>query len=782
MIAPSNEHKWSDDRPGKDPEKHDAFGRSPFAKRIADEIRAWHQKESLVISVNGTWGSGKTTLANFIVHFLEKAPQSAQGKPPEVIRFNPWRWSGQEKVMEAFFEEVGSVLRKGRLFGSWNSQALAKLWSRIETITIKGGASIESVQRDLTAFFAITAGGTGVLPLLTQNELLQTSISGLSVLLLSLATLCAAVAPFASKIAGFFRFLAQRTESLEEIRQELREELGKCPAPLVVVIDDVDRLISEEIRTLFQIIKVNADFPNVIYLLLYEKAVVAKALDGVVDGRGEDFLKKIVQVELPVPAPAQGALEKVFVDEIEPLLKKCTMRWDKERWDKVFRDVLMPYYRQPRDIKRLGGLVEFFLEGHINNGVLEVNFIDLVLLETLRLFETEIYDHICGSLRKRPDFFTEHLFYKKHERTAFSIELEKVFKERGRSDDGREKVERLVFQLFPQAIPKFEPRADHDTQMERELRICSAKHFPRYIHLNPEPYTVSQSFMTRFFDSRNDIGAFIEHLEEADQGGFLYDLCHRLLAVVDEFPVDLLKPFLSALLDAEAKISEKPKTLLSDDFEFLQLRLASILLQRVSNLDDRVTMLREAIKGARSTEAPAKLLDYLQPDKESQELGRSPVIPQEMLVNLRREFLPRLREYANSGRLLESESAMQLLFMLRNWAGQEECRHWVAEAVKNPKSAALFLRAMLHVTTTSGRDGTEQVFMVNGPLLEQFIDLEHLNAHLEPAIARDEFDQRMFSGVGEAIGRKGKSEAYDKIFVARRRDDGELLFSSSGMW
>jgi predicted KAP-like P-loop ATPase len=60
-----NEHKWHADRAGERPED-DRLGRKEFAIRVARELRAWHHKDSLVLSLNGDWGTGKTTLVNLI--------------------------------------------------------------------------------------------------------------------------------------------------------------------------------------------------------------------------------------------------------------------------------------------------------------------------------------------------------------------------------------------------------------------------------------------------------------------------------------------------------------------------------------------------------------------------------------------------------------------------------------------------------------------------------------------------------------------------------------------
>ena len=80
------------------------------------------------------------------------------------------------------------------------------------------------------------------------------------------------------------------------------------PAKLIIIIDDIDRLDSNEIQEVFMLVKKNADFPNTLYLLAFDEEVVKKAL--IDKGTPEhNYLDKIIQASLHVPAinPVQFA-------------------------------------------------------------------------------------------------------------------------------------------------------------------------------------------------------------------------------------------------------------------------------------------------------------------------------------------------------------------------------------------------------------------------------------------------------------------------------------------
>ena len=73
--------------------------------------------------------------------------------------------------------------------------------------------------------------------------------------------------------------LAAPKESLEQIKKKVDGEFRKLGRRIIVVVDDVDRLTQVQIRQLFQTIKLNANFPNTVYLVAADRSVVEKSLD-----------------------------------------------------------------------------------------------------------------------------------------------------------------------------------------------------------------------------------------------------------------------------------------------------------------------------------------------------------------------------------------------------------------------------------------------------------------------------------------------------------------------
>ena len=72
-----------------------------------------------------------------------------------------------------------------------------------------------------------------------------------------------------------------KEESLLSIKKDLDKLIKQKKRKILVIIDDIDRLSDFEIRQIFQLVKLIADFPQTIYLLSFDREVVVKALENV---------------------------------------------------------------------------------------------------------------------------------------------------------------------------------------------------------------------------------------------------------------------------------------------------------------------------------------------------------------------------------------------------------------------------------------------------------------------------------------------------------------------
>jgi hypothetical protein len=226
----------------------DTLGRLPYAQRAAELIHTTHSPESsAVFGLTGPWGSGKTSLVNMIVEELENAHSEWA-----VARFTPWATSDVSGLLGEFYASLTEALPKKRS---------------------------KQVRRALALTASVAAPAAKFIPV--AGELATEGI----------------------RAAG--EALA-RSPSWQAAFSKASEELKALKKPILVVVDDIDRLHADELMALLKVVRLLGRFDGVQYLLAYDDETLFRSMtasDSVNphDGSAERFMEKIVQYPLFVP-------------------------------------------------------------------------------------------------------------------------------------------------------------------------------------------------------------------------------------------------------------------------------------------------------------------------------------------------------------------------------------------------------------------------------------------------------------------------------------------------
>jgi predicted KAP-like P-loop ATPase len=244
---------------------------------------------------------------------------------------------------------------------------------------------------------------------------------------------------------------------------------------------------------LFQLVKANADFPKLIYFLLFQRDIVEKSVEAVAPITGREYLEKIVQVGLDVPRIERHRLERTLFAGLDASLGQETIgkRFNNQRWQNMFLGGLRPYFRTLRDVHRYIAVASFHVSVFRERGSLNVNPIDLIALEVLRVFDPEIYQALA-----------DNKFVVTGQGTALSRDWGDEIRKWVSSvtdklpEVRREQVREILKQLFPQidwALSNYGYGSGFEDGWMRDVRVCHPNVFDRYFHFTVPEGDISQA-------------------------------------------------------------------------------------------------------------------------------------------------------------------------------------------------------------------------------------------------------------------------------------------------
>ncbi len=149
------------------------------------------------------------------------------------------------------------------------------------------------------------------------------------------------------------KILKAKKQGVAQHRLKIESALKALSKPVIAVLDDIDRLSRTEIRDVFKLVRLTAKFPNIIYMVAFDRARVERALSDE-DLSGRDYLEKILQVTMDLPPISQELLARQTLDSIEEALTGIskTGPFNSQLWPDVFAEIVRPLIRTPRDVRR----------------------------------------------------------------------------------------------------------------------------------------------------------------------------------------------------------------------------------------------------------------------------------------------------------------------------------------------------------------------------------------------------------------------------------------------
>ena len=256
----------------------------------------------------------------------------------QLWEFNPWLFSGSDQLVGQFFSELSTELQLRDL------DKIGKAWEEYGD--------------------ALTGG--------------QSQVGSLGAIM---------------KLIG--RCLRRRQRGATGSRDRIRNILQRRTKPIVVVLDDVDRLSTSEIRAIFRLVRLTANFPNLIYIVVCDRLHVERALEekGLL---GRDYLKKIIQFPYDLPELPRQRFRGQILGTINDVLRSDQHSYPVgSKIASGVRDrIIQPLVVNMRDLRQYAAS----LHGTLVSVDGRVALDDLLALEATRLFMPDVFMRLPGAL------------------------------------------------------------------------------------------------------------------------------------------------------------------------------------------------------------------------------------------------------------------------------------------------------------------------------------------------------------------------------------------------
>ncbi|MEC9492222.1 KAP family P-loop NTPase fold protein [Flexistipes sp.] len=251
-------------------ESYDKLELKPFAERLEKYIKVEHLffDESLVISLNASFGSGKTTFLKMWKKRIDKE-ESCFGNKPTVVKINAWK---DDYCGDPFISLVSSLIEE---FGV-NSKEGNKLKKVIKKISL--GMANQAIKKHT---------GMDISEVLKYPEELA--------------------------LPSPFQVYEQKKNALEEIKEIIKEFISEDKLSIIFFIDELDRCRPDYAISYLETIKHVFDIKGIAFILAVDRNQL-ECTAKVAFGNDMDFpeyYRKFVQREILLPKPTADANKKL---------------------------------------------------------------------------------------------------------------------------------------------------------------------------------------------------------------------------------------------------------------------------------------------------------------------------------------------------------------------------------------------------------------------------------------------------------------------------------------
>lgn len=453
----------------------------------------------------------------------------------------------------------------------------------------------------------------------------------------------------ATKLLG--KLLQRRREGTSDKRQKVKLALDSLDRPIIVVLDDIDRLSTAEIRDVFKLVRLTASFPNVIYILAFDRSRVESALgeEGI---PGRDYLEKILQIAVDLPAVPPNLLIKQVLAALDSALSGLAVRdIDENVWPDIFMEIVNPLVRTMRDVRRYSASAH----GTVRELGERIALADLLAVEAVRIFLPDVFRELSSAVEALTT--ASGLGYgARDDDPEHKARIDTLVTAAGHNHNV---VESLVRRIFPAAqhhLGGSHYGPDWNKTWLRDRRLANQEMLRLYLERIEGDRLEAFGNAEKAWAIMSDREALESHLQSIDRN-HLQDVIAALETYEDQFRHEHVVPGCIALLNLLPELPERQRGLFDLDTRTIVGRVVYRLLRSIQDQDATASAVAEVLPELSTLSAKWELIT----DVGYREGAGHKLVSEQVADDLERAWIAEVRA-ASVKTLLNEYDLLRVLF------------------------------------------------------------------------------------------------------------------------
>jgi len=485
----------------------DLLNRANFANHLAEILLLNHDDDCLTVSLEGGWGFGKTSVINLV-----KGALNEKEIAPIIVEYNPWLAGNPESLIQDFLLQFSAQLN----ISDRSEEAL-------------------KASKELIAYSRLF----GVAKFIPGAE------------------------PWASSIEKVLSGFGKASKKIAELKKldlldkkkKVIKAIESIKSPIVVVIDDIDRLTPSETFQVLRLVKAVADFSGTAFLLAFDPKYLGEVLDKNDIVNAPEYINKVIQLRVPLPVISEKGINDLAKTELDKLSEKNLtdhFESDQERLSWIYHNYFKHLMKNPRELKRFFNHLRFVLE-QVQG---QVCFADLFALSIIATKANYMYEHI----KLNPEAYigrrlsNDGLMMDKAEDVVKSFDEERNVMLSKFGESERKLIGGLVGDIFPLVgAGVFNPYPVSDT--DAAGRVAASQRLHIAFHYRTPAEYISDQEILEFISGATDRKEFVDLVLSNNSDERFFEMMRNYSSVCKENSFDILSNIYDVFLESKLLVS-----------------------------------------------------------------------------------------------------------------------------------------------------------------------------------------------------------------------------------